>query len=310
MRQCFLIYIGTEGHDKPDVKPRTVEGRILKDADFLAGFGAWGILRIAMWAGETGRGIDQFLELVHNHMPKRVESLEFPESKCLALKETKFVRLFVSLLDQIPTLETQLSGNYIVLEGNGGVGKDTQAEILKQRFEIEGQKAIIVNEPSDRYRSIDNLWEEKFGMRLEDDGSMFRRFVIIGDRARLIRETVIPALREGITVISVRSFISMLVYQCESELDRICVTYLHQFVPIPDLVVLYDADEEICLKRIVRRGTRRGLFDRLEDLKKYRPLFLKIANVDYLDCPIEIVDAGKSEDEVAKLTWSVVKKYL
>ena len=296
--------------DKPEKSPETTEGRILKDADLLAGFGALGILRIALRTGETGGNIGRFLELTNSDLANRIERFEFPESKRSALKEKRFTDLLVALLDRSPNLEKRLPGRYIVLEGNSGVGKDTQAEALRRRFEMEDQESIVVKEPTDIYRSIDDCWKEKTGARLKDNGSMFRRFILIADRLKLIREMVVPALEEGINVISVRSYISMLVYQCQSEVDRALVAYLHQFVPIPDLVVLYDTSEEICFERIEERGTEGCLFDRLDQLRKYRPLYLSIVDSLDLDCPVETIDASEDENEVAELTWRVVERCL
>src|SRR5690606_16122227 len=48
-------------HDQPVVRPTTLEGRILKDADFLAGMGAMGVARSALWTGESGGSLADFL---------------------------------------------------------------------------------------------------------------------------------------------------------------------------------------------------------------------------------------------------------
>src|SRR5438445_3561345 len=53
------VIVAIAEHDQPEISPTNLEGRILKEADFLAGLGSWGILRIAMWAAETGGGVDQ-----------------------------------------------------------------------------------------------------------------------------------------------------------------------------------------------------------------------------------------------------------
>src|SRR5205823_4498113 len=73
-----LVVEAIDSHDQPDVHSEAHSSRILKDADFLAGFGAWGILRIAMWSGETGRRVEDVLGRITSGMRRRLESLEYP----------------------------------------------------------------------------------------------------------------------------------------------------------------------------------------------------------------------------------------
>lgn len=84
-------------HDRPEVSPALVEGRILKDADFLAGVGAVGIVRIILWTAESDQEtfVSSLLFRLTEKMPRRIESMEFPESRELARERYALVRLFV-----------------------------------------------------------------------------------------------------------------------------------------------------------------------------------------------------------------------
>src|SRR3989344_2582512 len=86
-------------HDQPHVTPSTVEGKILKDADWLDGFGARGILRTIVWAIESGQGVDGAIYRLKVKMPKRMEALTFPESREFALREYEFVKEFLKRLE-------------------------------------------------------------------------------------------------------------------------------------------------------------------------------------------------------------------
>lgn len=305
VRKVDDVLIAIEDHDKPEFTPRTLEGRILKDADFLAGFGAWGILRIAMWIGETRGGVSKFLETVEDHMPDRINGLEFPESKLSAQREYIFAKLFTNLLCEEPEIHKPYRGKYIILEGNGGVGKTTQAELLIRRLRRDGKSAIKVQEPSPIFRMIEELWKNKYKDELRDDGTLFRRYLIVGDRDKNIQETILPALKNGSFVVSDRSFLSMLVYQCNNEFDRLFTSFVHSFQPTPDLIILYDADENLCYERMITRKEI-GPFDELEELKRYRPIFLKVATSDYFGCPVEVIDSSGTIDEVADATWQIL----
>ena len=294
-----------EDHEKKELSPRSLEGRILKDADFLAGFGAWGILRIAMWLGETGGGVSNFLDTIDIKMHKRIEELEFVESKKSARKKYVFAKLFISFLQEEPELQKPYPGKYIILEGNGGVGKTTQSEILTKRLMLEGKRSKKVQEPSSFFRKIETLWEDVYKETLKDEGTLFRRYLMIGDRDRIIKEKILPALQDGCFVISDRSYISMLVYQCENEVDRLFTSFVHSFLPTPDLIIFYDADENICYERMKDRNLI-GPFDTMEDLVKYRPLYLEAAKEDYYGCPVEVIDSTGTIENVAEETWQVL----
>ena len=109
------VIIAIDEHDKPEMQPSTIEGRILKDADFLGGFGAWGILRICMWAGETDGGVDQILNRLEQRMPRRLANLEFAESERLAREEMVFISLFLSLLKQPAQLASVKHVNFVTI---------------------------------------------------------------------------------------------------------------------------------------------------------------------------------------------------
>lgn len=148
-------------HDQPGIRPSSIEGRILKDADFLAGFGAWGILRIAMWSGESNRKIGTLVNRISEGMERRFENLEFPESAQVAQREMLFARLFLeSLQKPALLLPEKRKGRYIVLEGISASGKDTQAEYLRQNLERAGFSVVQVKEPTDEPDSVFHKWKE------------------------------------------------------------------------------------------------------------------------------------------------------
>jgi hypothetical protein len=201
-------------HDNPKIKPSTIEGRILKDSDFLAGFGPYGLLRIAQWAGETREGLSHVLDRLENRLPERLHSLEFPESVKWALSSSSLTNLVLSIMKDPNYANLPFyKGKYIVLEGISGSGKDTQVDILRKK--LSHKKIAFVNEPSETYAHLRTLWEADNKELLND--SVIRQSLLIADRSKLIEETVKPALENGDIVISNRSFLSFLVYQCDEE---------------------------------------------------------------------------------------------
>ena len=293
-----------EEHDKPEVRPSTIEGRILKDADFLGGFGAWGVLRIALWAGETGAGVDQVLDRLQKRMPKRLANLEFPESQRLAMEETLFAHLFSALLDRPATLSTHgLRGQYIVLEGISGSGKDTQANALQERLRARGCTVVRVHEPDDMYRDLRDVWQEKHHNRLEDP--LLMKFLLMADRYELIRDKVCPGLTDGHIVLSVRNFVSTLVYQCADDLDVAATAFAHRFAPLPDVLLLYDVEPGVAYSRIEGRE-KKGLYETRELLEVHRKRYRDVCQ--QLFAPrLKIIDASQPIEVVEEQTWQALE---
>jgi uncharacterized protein len=256
-------------HDQADVRPTTIEGRILKEADFLDGFGARGILRSLLWSGERGENMEDIFHRFRVKMPKRIESLEFSESKSIARKQYYFVELFLSLLDQDPSLEREfLKGKYIIFEGISGSGKETQARKLLEELESRSIKARIVFEPTPDIKPV--LIEWRKGV----DDSLMELFLFVADRKRIMEGEILPALRAGEVVLGVRSKISTEVYQTETEYDLVFASFLQTFVPDPDLILWFDLSAEESVERILARsrktGEARGKHEKMAKLKRHR----------------------------------------
>ncbi len=287
----------------------SAEEKIINDAFVLGGLGAAGLVRLFMWNEFAQFETDELLR-IDDLFKGRLEKLTTPQGINLAEKENKFVYLFSALLKQEPRIEESYPGKYIILEGNSGTGKDSQAEFIKEHYVSMGIEVAIVKEPSQVYRDFESFIESATEIDLNDSAPMFRLYSIIGDRYSQIQEKVIQELKQGKIVISVRSYISMLVYQCENEFERLFVNFVHSFVPRPDIIILYDADEEICLQRVLARGTKMTPFDKMESLKKYRPLYLDIVSSRYFDFPIKVIDASGTIEQVAEDTIVEISKYI
>ena len=111
--------------------------------------------------------------------------------------------------DESPSLATSASpidkarGKYIVIEGNDGTGKSTQAELLADYFRAQNEKTLVVEEPgsSDLSKSTPVA---NYLRSLIKNGNLARSGEInlalfSAARRELWQQKIAPALEQGIT---------------------------------------------------------------------------------------------------------------
>lgn len=256
-------------HDQPEYVPTGVEAKILKEADFLAGIGSWGILRVLVWGGESHRSIAEVIEILETGMPQRTRSLDFPPSREIAWREWPIARLFLaSLKEQLKGQEVEIfPGKYLVFEGISGTGKETQAAMLADHLRQEHRLQVeVVCEPSDLVRETLDLWKKSGEVTPEQ-----RAHLMVADRIGIIGK-VNNLRRRGVTVISIRSFLSSLAYQGETPSAVAEIMFSNKFVPRPEAIVFLKVGPELALARVDKRlatvGGTRGDFEEIQESRR------------------------------------------
>lgn len=267
-----------EEHDQPNLRPTTLEGRILKDADFLAGFGAIGIVRSAMWTGETKGNLEDLIDRLQRKMRDRFASLEFKESYYYGIREYVFVRQFIDKLQSPGNLIPLPPVPYVVIEGISGSGKSTQMEMLYDRYKNAGYTPITMHEPTSWYRTI------KSGLGTNQKDLVTQSLLLLLDRYLNVREVVQNALAQGNPVVSDRSYLSSMVYQVsEGSLSAPDIANLHMILPQPTNIFLLDVEPQEALLRIETRARLRnipfGEHEKLEQLALHRERFLSLTSI-------------------------------
>ena len=139
---------------------------------------------------------------------------------------------------------------YIIVEGGDGSGKDTQADFLTYKLKSKNKNVLKVAEPYEGFE-IGQLLRSylKSGKYQEAHAGYF-----FTDRLMLQNYVIAPELVEGHTVISVRSFISTLVYQ-QDNWSLSWLLKLNALLPLrPDVIIFIDTSAEECWRRISARN--------------------------------------------------------
>ena len=166
-------------------------------------------------------------------------------------------------MGDMPPTENEASGLFITLEGVDGVGKSTQAVLLKNRLRRAGFPVLLLAEPGstilgNRLRRL--LKYFRYGMNAQAELHLF-----LAARTQLVQERVIPALKQGMIVICDRYCDSTVAYQGYGRgipIDQIqWMNDIATIKVLPDLTILLDMPPEQSLKRrifVASRGTQQA----------------------------------------------------
>ena len=154
------------------------------------------------------------------------------------------------------------AGAFVVFEGGDGSGKSTQIARLAGALEAAGHRVLVTREPGgttvgERVREVLLHGPEAMGARTE-------ALLFAAARAQHVEEVILPALEDGMVVLSDRYADSSIAYQGAGRgLGEDAVAALNRWATVglrPDLTVLLDVEPTEGLDRAAASGAH----DRLE----------------------------------------------
>ena len=191
-------------------------------------------------------------------------------------------------------------GVLVNLEGIDGCGKSTQSKLLWGKLEDEGEKVIILKEPTKRPHG-QKLWDMLHGKRKATNEEILELFVL--DRKQHVKEKIQPALDSGAVVLMDRYYYSSMAYQVAGGIDVEEIREKHEFAPKPDVVLIFDLPVSVALER-VKGHSDADEFEKEEHLEKVREAYLNLEN----DLLVRIVDATGTPEEIFGNVWKLVSE--
>ena len=200
-------------------------------------------------------------------------------------------------------------GKFISFEGPEGAGKSTQIQRLAAYINDCGQKCLMTKEPGGT--PIGQQIRKILLHRDHDDmDPVCEALLYLADRAQHVRQVILPALANGLWVITDRYHDSTKAYQGAARgLNPDHLETLFQMTTgglQPDLTVLLDLPVEEGLKRAQARNNATNLevaegrfeAEAMAFHKKVRQYFLGLAAAS--PERFVVVDARQSEDRVCE----------
>jgi len=163
-------------------------------------------------------------------------------------------------------LKNTNKGKFIVFEGLDGSGQSTQAGLLKDFLLEKDYEVILTKEPtidSEAGRKIRKVLDKKLDISSKGLQELFAQ-----DRKEHLENTIIPALKQGKTVISDRYFFSSFAYGAANGLDLEWLIEINNLFLLPNITFLLEVKPETCIERIEGRGLEKTLFEKKEKLEK------------------------------------------
>ncbi|MBR2641052.1 dTMP kinase [Candidatus Saccharibacteria bacterium] len=200
---------------------------------------------------------------------------------------------------------------YIVIEGQDGTGKSTQAELLKQFFEEQGKEVVMLEEPDGDLPQAHDLHDMILtrGYHLEPITNVL---LFTAARVELWKKIAEPVLRKGGVVISARNYWSTLAYQgygegvSRNKIIKITKELLPEKYFAPDFGFILTVSDEVRLKRQNNRGKAIETFEQKpnEFQQKVNAAYPKIAK----DFNLNLIDASGTIEEIFTVIQKIIKK--
>ena len=203
---------------------------------------------------------------------------------------------------------------YIVIEGQDGTGKDTQAALLKEYYESQGKKVITYAESGTASKDefIAEIARLNYGSR-QDIDHRTRVILYLVNRYEQWRKLAEPALKNNDIVITTRNWFSTLVYEgYGGGVSRSLIIKLHKLImpePYfhPDKIFLLTINEKEQQKRLGTQTDKK--WDRKKEVwkskgesfqQKINKAYLKIAK----EYDVTTIDASGTIEEIFNLIIS------
>jgi len=203
-------------------------------------------------------------------------------------------------------------GILISFEGSEGCGKSTQIRRIADRLEeIDHRDVVVTREPGGTMVGEDI---RHLLMHADSSKKIFPETELLlfaASRAQLVREIILPSVKEGKIVLCDRFLDSTTVYQgVARQIADDPVTMINQFAVgeiIPDLTVVLDIPPEMGFERIKHRVS--DMPDRMEQENiefygKVRDGYLALARS--LPDRFFVVDGAGDEDAIELDIWNEI----
>ena len=185
--------------------------------------------------------------------------------------------IFKNLKGEV-ALETKHNASFFVFEGIDGSGKTTQANMLAEYLRQKGVEVLLTKEPTKETpesEKIRKVLRKELMISTKELQILFAE-----DRRAHLKNSVIPALESGKTVISDRYVFSSLAYGLQ-ECEKQFLIQINENFILPTKTFMIDVSPAWGMEKMEKRGEKKEFFEEKEKLEKsYMSVFKSILGED------------------------------
>lgn len=194
-------------------------------------------------------------------------------------------------------------GKFIVIEGIGGCGKDTQVALL-EKYLKDSKKNFLITREHTRDTPPGAMIERIIKKKEEQIDALALQLLYVCDRRNHYINVIKSALDEGKIVVGNRYYATTVAY-CPKEWRRTILDINKKVVGKPDLVLIIDTDPKVAVARVDGRGDA-DIFDKVKSLKRCRQGYIWYAKNS--KDKVILVDGNGNKEEVFKKILREIKK--
>jgi len=187
----------------------------------------------------------------------------------------------------------------IIIDGLDGVGKDTHARLIKERYEKNGERVVIRSHPED-----DNFFGKTTKNALLGNGPVNKTKAAAFYMLDVLRSIKKYYRKEDVDTLIMVRYLMGTAY-LPFCLAKISYQWFENFVPISSYMFFLDASPEELFKRVQLRKEKE-MFENIDELINVRTKALKLAiNWNIIDTDRSI---GHTASHIEKLLKKLDKK--
>ncbi|MGC8538067.1 MAG: dTMP kinase [Candidatus Micrarchaeia archaeon] len=191
---------------------------------------------------------------------------------------------------------------FIAIDGIDGTGKTIQAARLVKRLNAEGFKAELTREPTDGL--IGSIIRSMLSQSSTERPSLLSlQLLFTADRNEHVIACKAKIESKDVILVSDRYYFSTVAYGSASGINAEYLKLINGIFPKPDLSIIFEANPEVAIGRINKRGEKE-IFERVEFLKKVQVAY----RVEFPDAVF--IDTTKPIEEVHEAVYAAVKGLL
>lgn len=188
-----------------------------------------------------------------------------------------------------------MKGKFVVIDGIGACGKDTQVELL-EKYLSENNVDFLITREHTRDTPTGVLIEKIIKKEEVQIDPEALQLLFISDRRNHFKQVIEPALEVGKLVVSNRYYPVNVAFSTDEWRDKF-LKINQMVVDKPDLVIVIDVPAEVALERMAKRGDP-DIFDKLEIMERNREGYVWYAKHSGDKCIF--IDGNASKEEVFK----------